>query len=96
VAEFTYAMAHESIRTDLRAEVDYLHGYDQVLREVNAQFDIEGSTLAKLIRMAHSQGGTLSRNRRKQFPPLSEEVFNFIEERVKRAFAGLTADSSTR
>jgi hypothetical protein len=88
--EFTCAMAQESLRHDLRAEVEFLHCYDRVLREVDALYDIDGSTLSKLIRMALSNGGSLSKHRRKQFgPALPAEVFDFIEERVKQAQAAL-------
>jgi len=94
LCEFTCAMAQESLRHDLRAEVEFLHCYDRVLREVNAHYDIDGSTLSKLIRMALSNGGTLSTHRRKQLAPaLPVEVFTFIEERVQQAQTALAPQS---
>jgi Fic/DOC family len=90
LCEFTYAMAQESLRHDLRAEIEFLHCYDRVLREVNALYDIDGTTLSKLIRMTLSNGGTLSKLRRKQFAPaLPVEVFTYIEERVREAQTAL-------
>jgi hypothetical protein len=82
--EFIYKMAEETLVCDLQGEVEYLHCYDAVLRETEERFDIPGSTLSKLIRMAHQQGGVLSLNRRKQFlyqvPP---EAFDFIESAIR-------------
>ena len=82
--EFMYKMAEETLRQDLQGEVEFLHCYDAVLGETDERFDIPGSTLSKLIRMAYQQGGVLSKNRRKQFldevPP---EAFDFIETAVR-------------
>jgi len=71
-------MAEETLRQDLQGEVEFLHCYDAVLRETDERFDIPGSTLSKLIRMAYQQGGLLSKNRRKQFSTRSPEAFDFI------------------
>jgi hypothetical protein len=82
--EFMCKMAEETLRHDLQGEVEFLHCYDAVLREADARFDIPGSTLSKLVRMAYDQGGVLSQNRRKQFiyqvPP---EAFDFIEAAIR-------------
>lgn len=82
--EFMCKMAEETLRHDLQGEVEFLHCYDAVLREADARFDISGSTLSKLVRIAYDQGGVLSQNRRKQFihqvPP---EAFDFIEAAIR-------------
>jgi hypothetical protein len=68
----------------MQGEVEFLHCYDAVLRETDERFDIPGSTLSKLIRMAHQQGGVLSKNRRKQFlDEVPQEALDFIETAVR-------------
>jgi hypothetical protein len=82
--EFMYKMAEETLRHDLQGEVEFLQCYDAVLREADARFDIPGSTLSKLVRMAYEQRGVLSKNRRKQFiHQVPSEAFDFIETAVR-------------
>lgn len=50
--EFMYKIAEETLRHDLQGEVEFLHRYEAVLREADARFDIPGSTLSQLVRMA--------------------------------------------
>ena len=77
-------MAEETLRHDLQGEVEFLHCYDAVLRETNERFDIPGSTLSKLIRMAYQNSGVLSQNRRKQFlHQVAPEALDFIETAVR-------------
>jgi len=81
---FLCEMALEALRKDLREEVAFLASYDQTVRQVNERFDLAGSTLSKLIRMAYQNGGVLSKNRRKQFAHLVEpKALDFIEAQVR-------------
>jgi hypothetical protein len=80
---FLCEMALEALRKDLREEVAFLACYDETVRRVNERFDLAGSTLSKLIRMAYQNGGVLSKNRRNQFAHLVEpEALDFIEAQV--------------
>jgi hypothetical protein len=80
---FFCEMALEAVRKDLRAEVEFLSLYDEVVREVNARFDIVGSTLSQLVLMAYQNQGVLSKHRRKQFADrVEEEALDFIEAQV--------------
>jgi hypothetical protein len=90
--EFMYKMAEETLRHDVQGEVEFLHCYDAVLREADARFDIPGSTLSKLVRMAYDQRGVLSKNRRKQFVhEVPTEAFDFIETAVRERLTKATA-----
>lgn len=81
---FMYQMADETLRNDLRGEVEFLEAYDATVRAVNERFDVPGSTLSKLIRMAWSNGGTLSLNRRRQFQTMVQpNVFDLIEATLR-------------
>ncbi|HEY7889423.1 MAG TPA: Fic family protein [Steroidobacteraceae bacterium] len=80
---FLCEMALEALRKDLREEVAFLGCYDETVRRVNERFDLAGSTLSKVIRMAYQNGGVVSKNRRKQFAHLVEpEALDFIEAQV--------------
>lgn len=80
---FFCEMALEAVRKDLRAEVEFLSLYDKMVSEVNARFDIVGSTLSQLILMAYQNQGVVSKNRRRQFADRVEaEAFDFIEAQV--------------
>ncbi|MEO6080162.1 MAG: Fic family protein [Steroidobacteraceae bacterium] len=81
---FMYHMAEETLRNDLQGEVQFLLAYDATMRAVNERFDVPGSTLSMLIRMAWSSGSTLSLNRRKQFEGMVQpELFDFIEATLR-------------
>jgi hypothetical protein len=81
---FMYRMADETLRHDLHGEVEFLTAYDATIRAVDERFDVPGSTLSKLIRMAWSNGCTISQNRRRQFEGIVQpEVFDFIETRLR-------------
>lgn len=86
-----YRMADETLRHDLHGEAEFLTAYDETIRAVDERFDVPGSILSKLIRMAWSNGCAFSQNRRKQFEgPVQPEVFDFIEAtlRKQRKLAG--------
>lgn len=82
-ATFLCRMALEAVRKDLLEEAFYLACHDDAVRAVNARFDIAGSLLSKLIRMAYANDGKISKNRRKQYGDRVEpEAFAFIEDQV--------------
>jgi hypothetical protein len=81
---FMYHMADETLRNDLQGEVEFLRAYDATVRAVNERFDVPGSTLSKLIRMAWSKGGTLLLHRRRQFETMVQpSVFDLIEATLR-------------
>jgi hypothetical protein len=81
---FMHHMAEETLRNDLQGEVEFLVAYDATVRAVNERFDLPGSTLSKLIRMAWSNGGALSLNRRRQYEGMVQpELFEFIEATLR-------------
>lgn len=85
--EFGLRMTHYALDTSLIKESDYLKRFDAVYAHINTHHDILSKDLHALIRMAHSQGGTISQNRRKQYlyrvPP---HVLDDIETQVKAIF----------
>ena len=47
-------------------------------------YDVRGSDLANLVMMCLTNGGVMSKNRRKQYQyTVPEEVFDFIEQQAQ-------------
>ncbi|MGM0544079.1 MAG: Fic family protein [Pseudomonadota bacterium] len=81
---FTLKMAKVALEEELKAETRYLACFDQVYAAVDANFDIRGSDLARLVMMCLSNEGRLSNNRRKQFRyQVPEEVLDAIESEAQ-------------
>lgn len=85
--EFGLRMTHYALDTSLIKESDYLQRFDAVYSRINARHDILSKDLHALIRMAHSQGGKISQNRRKQYLyRVQPQVLDDIETQVKEIF----------
>jgi len=94
--EFLFDMAEQSLQHDLVEEIDFLQKFDTVYRKLNSEIDLQGRELANLIRACHDQGGTLSKNRRKQYAlTVPEPYFDAIETQVKATFFGGAAHDDT-
>jgi len=83
---FLYAMIRSAILEEIPNELAWLKGYDEAFAAVDAAYNLPKSDISALIRMIHSNSGTLSANRRKQFAHLPEEVLDAIEKIVQQAF----------
>ncbi|ETF04470.1 cell division protein Fic [Advenella kashmirensis W13003] len=85
--EFGIRMTHYALDTSLIKESDYLRGFDTVFARINTQYDIQDKDLHALIRMAHSHGGKISQNRRKQYRDrVQPAVLDAIEAQVQAIF----------
>jgi len=92
--EFTLRMAKIALEQDLAREVEFLAGYDKVMKDVDRRFDLVGSTLSTLVLSCHQNGGVLSRHRRKQFgSTVPADAFDFIEQSVRKHIARSQAGS---
>ncbi|WP_409286837.1 Fic family protein [Pseudomonas guariconensis] len=81
---FTCQMAKRALEVELRDETAFLESYDAVYKVVDAQFDVRGSDLTALVMMCLSNGGVVSKNRRRQFAHrVPEAIFDFIEETAR-------------
>ncbi len=83
---FLHRMIQLAVEEEIPRELAWLRGYDQAIERLEAEFDLPKKDLAVLIRMAHSNRGMLSMNRRKQFMYLPSEVLDRIEQVVLEAF----------
>jgi hypothetical protein len=87
--DFLYDMVKLAVEQEIPREMAYLRGYDEAFETLDHELDIPQKDLSNLIRMAHDQGGSLSKNRRKQYGYLPAEVLARIEEVVSEAFSQL-------
>jgi len=79
--EFMGCMAEETLEHDIQGEAVYLDAFDATRKAVEEQYDVQGSTLTKLIRMAWTNNGTISLHRRKQFAnEVIPEAYDLIEK----------------
>lgn len=83
---FLYQMIRLAVEEEIPRELAWLSGFDQALGVLESEFDLPQKDLATLIRMAHSNHGQLSANRRKQFSYLPVAVLNRIEVVVQACF----------
>lgn len=84
---FGYRMAHHALDHSLIAETVFLENFDLVRKRIEDRFDLRDKDLHALIRMAHSQHGTLSANRRKQYAlTVQAGALDAIEQEVRAVF----------
>jgi hypothetical protein len=86
--EFGFEMAQAALNIHLHDQVLFTRSYDRVAREINARFDVRGSTLSTLIVSCLQHDGRLSKRRRDQFAnAVPDSVFDAIEQSCASAIA---------
>jgi hypothetical protein len=86
--EFSYRMAEQALDEDLRGETAFLMNYDQVVKSVEARYDIRNNDLTTIVLRALKSGGTVSKHSRKQFGDVvPAEALEFIEKRAQEVVA---------
>lgn len=83
---FLYRMIHLAVEEEIPRELAWLSGFDQALDLLESEFDLPQKDLATLIRMAYSNHGRLSANRRKQYSYLPVSLLDRIETVVQACF----------
>ncbi|MCA3189716.1 MAG: Fic family protein [Cupriavidus sp.] len=85
--EFGVRMVKEALEHDLQAETQFLQGYDQVVRRVEAEFDVRNHDLATLIASCFREKGRISNRWRKQLGTrVQPDAFDAIEAAVREVF----------
>lgn len=83
---FLHAMLKQTVQEEIPRELAWLQGYDVAFTMLNSELDLPRNDLSALIRMAQSNMGLLSANRRKQYYYLPAPVLDRIEDVVRHAF----------
>jgi Fic family protein len=91
-AEYLYDAVAETIRKDLREEIEFLEVFDRVMVAVQKIVDMPNARASLLIRLMLQNHGTLSRNKRRQFAELHDDEVLRIEEAVRATHAATGID----
>ena len=90
MAEALHGFVADTIETELPSELRYLANYDKARRSMAEVVDLPNRPADLFVRLVRENGGSLSRNKRKQIPEfrqLSSEEIEDLEKAVGRAFA---------
>jgi hypothetical protein len=90
---FLHTMVRKAVQEEIPSELAWLSGYDLAFQQISGAFDLPNKDISALIRMIHSNRGSLSGNRRKQFAHLPDEILDRIESITRDAF-GVAAESN--
>jgi hypothetical protein len=82
-AEYLYEAVAETIRKDLREEIEFLEVFDKSMTAVKAIVDMPDQRASSLIRLVMQNHGTLSKNKRRQFPELQDDELGRIESAIR-------------
>jgi hypothetical protein len=83
--EYLYEVVAETIRKDLREEIEFLEVFDKAMLAVKMIVDMPNARASLLIRFIRQNRGILSANKRHQFPELRDEEIVAIESEIWRA-----------
>jgi Fic family protein len=82
-AEYLYEAVAETIRKDLREEIEFLEVFDKSMAAVKDIVDMPNARASSLIRFVLQNHGALSNNKRRQFPELKDDELARIEEAIR-------------
>jgi hypothetical protein len=86
-AEYLYEAVAETIRKDLREEIEFLEVFDKAMAAVKMIVDMPNARASLLARFILQNHGTLSAKKRRQFPELRDEEIVAIEQSIHTATA---------
>ena len=97
-AEFLYDCVAETIRNDLKDELDFVTLYDRALRATQEIVDMPDRKASLFVRICLQNEGRLSHSKRPDFAELTDEEVTALEVAVKRVMdsppAGIPAPLS--
>jgi hypothetical protein len=83
-AEYLYERVADTIRVDLKEELDFLKVYDQALAAIREIVDMPDRKASLLVRLLMQNGGRLSRSKRSQFDELSDSELAQMQSAIQR------------
>ena len=86
-AEFLYARIEETIRTDLRQEIDHIAAYDRALTALNERSAMPDRMAALFVTLVLTQGRIGAEKRRRHFAALNDGEIDRLEALVRDAVA---------
>jgi Fic family protein len=83
LVEFLYAKVVETVRKDLKEELEFVARYDAALAAVREVIDMPDRRASLFVRLVLARGGSLSKNKRVQFSELSDGDIAALEAAVQ-------------
>lgn len=87
--EYLHECVAETIRTDLREEINFLNVFDAALEAISEIVEMPDRKASLLVRLIMQNRGKLAKNKREKFAELTGREITLIEEAVQ----SVTADS---
>ena len=86
-AEYLYDRLAESIRHDLKEELDFVAVFDRALEGVRDVVNMPDRRASLLVRLCLQNGGRLAARKRSRFAELTDDEVSAMEEAVQTAMA---------
>lgn len=86
IAEDLFRWTAETIRKELRHELEFVQNYDRARAGMEAVVDLPDRLLNNFIHIVLNNGGTLSKAKRKMFDRLTDDQISRLEKAVADAF----------
>ena len=87
MAEYLYDRVANSVRRDLREELDFVAVFDQALGGVREIVDMPDRRASLLVRLCMRNGGRLAARKRARFAELTDDEVAAMEDAVQRAMS---------
>ena len=87
MAEYLYDRVADSVRHDLREELDFVAVFDQALGGVREIVDMPDRRASLLVRLCMQNGGRLAARKRARFAELTDDEVAAMEDAVLRAMS---------
>lgn len=84
-AEYLHERVAETVREDMKEEIDFIAVFDRAFDAVRAVVDMPDRRASLLVRLCMQNNGALPRRRRRLFPELADEEVGAMEDAVRRA-----------
>lgn len=86
-AEFLYDKVAETVRKDLREELDFVTVYDAAVRAVQSRIDMPDRRVSLFVRLCLQNEGKLSKAKRREFPELTDAELEDLHAQIAQARA---------
>ena len=87
-AEYVYGRVADTVRTDLKDEIEFVSVYDRAFHAVREIVDMPDRRASLLVRLCMQNGGKLSNSKRKKFAELTDSEIKAMEAAVQEAMRG--------
>ena len=88
MAEYLYDQVADSVRRDLREELDFVAVFTQALSGVREVVDMPDRRASLLVRLCMQNGGRLAARKRARFAELTDDEVVAMEDAVRHAMSG--------